>query len=87
MGERYNQWNADPAVKPLLEAYHLTDAPPELGDALEAVVDITMKTCERYDITRKHATSLISAQTGLGQDPLRKFIEDVRDRTIFRHNE
>lgn len=86
MGEKYTQWVADPAVGPLLEAHQISALPLEQANALESLVDLTRATCKEYGITRKAAASAISEVTHLESDALRKFIEDVRDRTIYRFN-
>lgn len=87
MGEKYNGWNADPAVRPFLEAYHLADSPVKLANALEVLVYGTTQVRKEYDMTTRLANELITEETGLKFERLRQLVDGMRQRTVFRFKE
>lgn len=86
MGEKYNAWMSEVASEQLLTAYHLDNLSLEQANALEALVDPTLKTCKEYKIQKKDANVMIAGLLDKKVESIRPIIEDIRDRTIYRHN-
>jgi hypothetical protein len=84
MGEKYNRWNTDPVVRPLLAAYHMEDAPTQLGNALEVLMFRTKTVRQQYSMTIIEARGLIFERTNLKFEPLRRFLDDLKHVTVDR---
>lgn len=84
MGTRYERWNRDEAVRPLLASRNLADCDARTGDALEVLVLDTPRVRKEYGLSKKAATEAVSRTTGLKDWHLARYIQDVRSRTTDR---